>query len=141
VPLSEADPSLPTVTSVWKGANWFEREAFDLFGFQFEGHPHLRRILTHEAFQGHALRKDYDPARRWILTEDKIYQPKLVAPDRGDAMFERMTINIGHRTRRCTARSASSPWSTARRSSPRKSRSATSTAASRRCRRPTPGSR
>jgi NADH-quinone oxidoreductase subunit C/D len=95
VPLSEADPSLPTVTSVWKGANWFEREAYDLFGFRFDGHPHLRRILTHDAFQGHALRKDYDPARRWILTEDKIYQPKLEAPEKGDSMFERMTINIG----------------------------------------------
>lgn len=95
VPLSEADPSLPTVTSVWKGANWFEREAYDLFGFRFDGHPHLRRILTHDAFQGHALRKDYDAARRWILTEDKIYQPKLEAPDQGDGMFERMTINIG----------------------------------------------
>jgi len=95
VPLEESDPSLPSVTGVWKGANWFEREAYDLFGFRFEGHPHLRRILTHDAFQGHALRKDYDPARRWILTEDKIYQPKLEAPEKRDSMFERMTINIG----------------------------------------------
>jgi len=95
VPLPEADPTAPTVTGVWKGANWFEREAWDLFGIRFDGHPHLRRILTHDAFQGHALRKDYDPARRWILTEDKIYQPKLVAPESKDSMFERMTINIG----------------------------------------------
>jgi NADH-quinone oxidoreductase subunit C/D len=92
----ESDPTLPSVTSVWKGANWFEREAYDMFGLRFEGHPHLVRILTHEAFQGHALRKDYDPARRWILTEDKIYQPHFVAPpERDDSMFERMTINIG----------------------------------------------
>ncbi len=48
-----------------------------MFGFHFEGHPNLRRILCHEGFQGHPLRKDYDPARRWILTEDKIYKPAL----------------------------------------------------------------
>ena len=96
VPLTEADPVLPSVVPVWKAADWFEREAWDLFGFKFTGHPNLRRILTHDGFQGHALRKDYDAAKRWILTEDKIFAPTLVAPpDSGDAMFERMTINIG----------------------------------------------
>ena len=96
VPLTEADPVLPSLISVWKAADWFEREAWDLFGFKFTGHPNLRRILTHDGFQGHALRKDYDAAKRWILTEDKIFAPTLVAPpDSGDAMFERMTINIG----------------------------------------------
>ncbi len=95
VGVPESDPTVPTLTPVWKGANWFEREAYDMFGLQFTGHPHLRRILTHEAFQGHPLRKDYDAARRWILTEDKIYRPKLEAPDRPDSMFERMAINIG----------------------------------------------
>lgn len=95
VPVPEADPQLPSVTPVWKGANWFEREAWDLYGLRYTGHPDLRRILTHDAFQGHALRKDYDAAKRWILTEDKIWQPKLEAPERADSMFERMTINIG----------------------------------------------
>ncbi len=96
VPLTESDPKLPSVISVWKGADWFEREAYDMYGFVFEGHPNLRRLLTHEGFQGHPLRKDYDPARRWILTEDKIYRPVLRAPaDRPESMFERMTINIG----------------------------------------------
>jgi len=95
VPVTEADPVLPSLIPVWKAADWFEREAYDMFGLQFTGHPNLRRILTHDAFQGHALRKDYDPARRWILTEDKIYTPKLEAPETGDTMFERMTMNIG----------------------------------------------
>jgi NADH-quinone oxidoreductase subunit C/D len=95
VPVSESDPTLPSVIPVWKAADWFEREAFDMYGLVYQGHPNLRRILTHEGFQGHPLRKDYDPARRWILTEDKIWQPKLVAPERKDSMFERMTINMG----------------------------------------------
>ncbi|MGE0640619.1 MAG: NADH-quinone oxidoreductase subunit D [Thermoanaerobaculia bacterium] len=95
VRLPEADPVLPSAVGVHKGADWFEREAYDLFGFRFEGHHNLRRILTHDGFQGHALRKDYDPARRWILTEENIYQPKLEAPENSDSMFERMTVNIG----------------------------------------------
>lgn len=96
VPVTEEDPVLPSVMPVWKAADWFEREAYDMFGLRFEGHPNLRRILTHDAFQGHPLRKDYDPTRRWILTEDKIYRPKLDVPEGvSDDMFERMTINIG----------------------------------------------
>jgi NADH-quinone oxidoreductase subunit C/D len=51
--------SIPSVTPVWKGANFFEREAFDMYGIKFEGHPYLRRILLHEEFVGHPLRKDY----------------------------------------------------------------------------------
>jgi NADH-quinone oxidoreductase subunit C/D len=97
VRVGEADPTLPSLIPVWKAADWFEREAFDMFGLRFEGHPHLRRILCHEAFEGHPLRKDYDPARRWLLTEDKIYQPVLHAPpaEGDDELFERMTINLG----------------------------------------------
>src|SRR5689334_24019235 len=50
-----------------------------LFGIKFEGHPNLRRILTHEMFEGYALRKDYDPAQRWLLTEAGVatIQPKI----------------------------------------------------------------
>ncbi|MCB9378516.1 MAG: NADH-quinone oxidoreductase subunit D [Holophagales bacterium] len=96
VPVAEQDAKIPSLVSVWQGANWFEREVYDMFGVVFEDHPNLRRILTHDGFQGHALRKDYDAARRWILTDDKIYMPKLQAPPgRSDSMFERMTINIG----------------------------------------------
>jgi len=57
--LSEDDPTVTTVTTVWKTANWHERETYDLFGVIFEGHPDLRRILLPSDFDGHALRKDY----------------------------------------------------------------------------------
>lgn len=95
VSLSEDDPVLPSLIPVWKAADWFEREAYDMFGLRFEGHPNLRRLLTHDGFVGHPLRKDYAPDRRWILTEEKIYLPKLTAPATEESMFERMTINIG----------------------------------------------
>ncbi len=54
------DETIPSVISVWKGADWFEREIYDMFGVKFEGHPNLRRILTHHEFVGHPLRKDYN---------------------------------------------------------------------------------
>lgn len=57
--LSEDEPNVGTVTTVWKTANWHERETFDLFGIIFHGHPDLRRILLPSDFDGHALRKDY----------------------------------------------------------------------------------
>ena len=57
--LNEEDPHVPTVTGVWRTANWHERETYDLFGVIFDGHPDLRRILLPEDWQGHALRKDF----------------------------------------------------------------------------------
>lgn len=57
--LSEDDPQVATVTSLWKTANWHERETFDFFGIIFDGHPDLRRILLPSDFDGFALRKDY----------------------------------------------------------------------------------
>lgn len=53
------NPSVPTVTSLWPGADWMEREVFDLMGVEFEGHPCLKRILLNEEFVGHPLRKDF----------------------------------------------------------------------------------
>lgn len=59
VQVSEDDPKIPTVVTVWKTANWHERETYDMFGVVFDGHPDLRRILLPSDFDGHALRKDY----------------------------------------------------------------------------------
>lgn len=78
-------PVLPTLVNLWPVANWFEREAFDLFGILFEGHPDLRRILTDYGFVGHPFRKDfpmignvemrYDPEQQRV-----IYQPVTIDP-------------------------------------------------------------
>jgi NADH-quinone oxidoreductase subunit C len=57
--LNEGDPRVPTVTGVWRTANWHERETYDMFGVVFDGHPDLRRILLPDDWQGHALRKDF----------------------------------------------------------------------------------
>ena len=87
------DDSLPVVDSVvelWPSANWFEREAFDLFGFVFEGHPDLRRILTDYGFIGHPFRKDfplsghvemrYDPAQRRVVYQPVSIEPRVLVP-------------------------------------------------------------
>jgi len=65
--VSEEDPTIETLVPVWAGANWFEREAFDLYGVRFKGHPDLRRILMYPEFVGHPLRKDYPKEKRQPL--------------------------------------------------------------------------
>ncbi len=92
------DESVPSSLPVYDGFNWFEREVYDMFGVRFDGHPNLRRILTHEAFQGHPLRKDYDPAQRWILTEKNVavLTPKIDPRfDKEESDFDRVTLNLG----------------------------------------------
>jgi NADH-quinone oxidoreductase subunit C/D len=97
VPVGE-DETVPTSTGLFMGYDWYEREVFDMFGIRFDGHPNLKRILTHEMFQGHALRKDYDPAQRWLLTEKGVatLKPKVDPRfDNPDSDFERVVLNIG----------------------------------------------
>jgi NADH-quinone oxidoreductase subunit C/D len=92
------DESIPTGTGIYKGLNWYEREVFDMYGVVFDSHPNLRRILTHEAFQGHPLRKDYDPAQRWLLTEKDVAKITPVIDPRFenvDTDYERVTLNLG----------------------------------------------
>lgn len=76
---------LPSLVSIWHGANWFEREAYDLFGIEFEGHPDLRRILTDYGFQGHPFRKDFplvgEVEMRYDAESAKcVYEPVSVQP-------------------------------------------------------------
>jgi len=76
VPLREDDAAVDSVTGVWKGVVWFEREVYDMFGVKFNGHPDLRRLLLYPEFQGNPLRKEY-PVRG--------YQPPMDMPTlRGD---------------------------------------------------------
>jgi NADH-quinone oxidoreductase subunit C len=67
VPVEEAEPVVPSLIGLWKGADWFEREVWDMFGIRFDGHPDLRRILLYDGFVGHPLRKDYPIQRRQPL--------------------------------------------------------------------------
>ncbi len=83
-------PVLPSLTNVWPSANWYEREAFDLFGVVFEGHPDLRRILTDYGFIGHPFRKDfpvygnvemrYDPEQGRVVYQPVTIDPREVIP-------------------------------------------------------------
>ncbi len=83
-------PIVPSVNDVWAAANWFEREAFDLFGIFFRGHPDLRRILTDYGFIGHAFRKDfplignvevrYDPEKGRVVYQPVTIEPRILVP-------------------------------------------------------------
>jgi NADH-quinone oxidoreductase subunit C len=67
VKVSEDDARVPSVVDVWRGADWLERETWDMYGIRFDGHPDLRRIYLYEEFEGHPLRKDYPKERRQPL--------------------------------------------------------------------------
>ncbi len=83
-------PRVDSVVDIWNSANWFEREAFDLFGILFEGHPDLRRILTDYGFIGHPFRKDfplighvemrYDPEKQRVVYEPVSIEPRTLVP-------------------------------------------------------------
>lgn len=83
-------PMLASVIDVWPAANWFEREAFDLYGIVFEGHPDLRRILTDYGFVGHPFRKDfplsgnvemrYDPEQQRVIYQPVSIEPREITP-------------------------------------------------------------
>lgn len=75
--VSEADIKVPTLTDLYKSADWLEREVFDQYGIVFEGHPDLRRLLNHVEFVGNPLRKDYPAQKRqWLSTSDYL-MPEL----------------------------------------------------------------
>jgi len=79
-PISKERPSVPSVVDVWSGADWHEREAYDLFGIVFEGHPDLRRIMMSADWKGHPLRKDYvyeDP--QWLVDVTTQRQQELAS--------------------------------------------------------------
>jgi NADH-quinone oxidoreductase subunit C len=88
--LDDEMPLIASVTGIWNSANWYEREAFDLFGIVFEGHPDLRRILTDYGFVGHAFRKDfpligqvemrYDPEKQRVVYQPVSIEPRILVP-------------------------------------------------------------
>lgn len=98
-------PILPSVTNLWSCANWYEREAFDLFGIVFEGHPDLRRILTDYGFTGYPFRKDfplvgnvevrYDPNQKRVIYQPVSIEPRINVPKviRDDHRFENPQID------------------------------------------------
>ena len=97
---SEAVPVVPSVIEIWPVANWFEREAFDLYGIMFEGHPDLRRILTDYGFVGHPFRKDfplighvemkYDEVQKRVVYQPVSIEPRVLVPRviRDDGRFD-----------------------------------------------------
>lgn len=99
----DAVPVVPSVLDIWPSANWFEREAFDLFGIIFDGHPDLRRILTDYGFVGHPFRKDfplighvemkYDEKQKRVIYQPVSIEPRVLVPRviRDDGRFDSLS--------------------------------------------------
>ena len=109
-PTDDEFPVLESVVDVWNVANWYEREAFDLFGIHFEGHPDLRRILTDYGFVGHPFRKDfplignvevrYDAEKQRVVYEPVSIEPRVGVPRvvRDDARYDQARSESAART-------------------------------------------
>jgi NADH-quinone oxidoreductase subunit C len=104
--LDDEPPRVDSVVTIWNSADWYEREAFDLFGILFDGHPDLRRILTDYGFIGHPFRKDfplignvemrYDPEKRRVVYEPVGIEPRILVPRviRHDSRYEGEVPNL-----------------------------------------------
>ena len=102
----EGFPIIPSLVDIWNSANWYEREAFDLLGIVFEGHPDLRRILTDYGFTGHPFRKDfplignvtvrYDEEKGRVVYEPVEIEPRVLVPRviREDSRYKRDDIDL-----------------------------------------------
>ncbi len=80
VGVPEGDPTVRSMTAVWKGANWYERYCWDLYGIRFEGHPDHRRLYMYEEFEGHPLRKDYPLRGRQPLVPERVVDEAFRGP-------------------------------------------------------------
>ena len=101
-------PVVDSVTDIWSSANWYEREAFDLYGIMFNGHPDLRRILTDYGFVGHPFRKDfplighvemrYDPEQARVIYQPVTIEPRVLVPKviRDDHRYVEPTVEEGN---------------------------------------------
>jgi len=102
----EGMPIVPSLVEIWNSANWYEREAFDLFGVVFEGHPDLRRILTDYGFTGHPFRKDfplignvavrYDSLKKRVIYEPVEIEPRVLVPRvlRSDTRYKTDDVDL-----------------------------------------------
>ncbi|OGQ18576.1 MAG: NADH dehydrogenase (quinone) subunit D [Deltaproteobacteria bacterium RIFCSPHIGHO2_02_FULL_40_11] len=90
--------SVSSISSIYKSANWYEREVYDMFGVHFDGHPNLRRILCHEEFIGHPLRKDFDPENRQPLSDARSADQLMNLKEEDlhtDGIEKRTLLNLG----------------------------------------------
>ena len=107
VPLMDSDAEVPSITPLWQNADWYEREVYDMFGIKFEGHPHMRRILMPDSWEGHPLRKEH-PARAtemgpFQMPEDRAlneqdmleFKPEEWGLKREDENDQFMFLNLG----------------------------------------------